>query len=458
MPATSFSTTDPDIYAFVELADVAVGDTVQVKWFNPDGFREQGQNSAYFIQTLVAGNTMRWCTSWLLTATADQASNLQYSPIAGRWAAELVHWPAGSNTNGVLRTVPVDILPAPVCSSYQLHPLAPPLFGHVTVETAHGCLWTPVPKESWIHITNVCRNTLHSGGVCDTRGSGNGYFTYETDPNETKVSRVGQITVANQIFTVTQTPSPGITALYPATGVSGPAVAGGMITIIGYDFCGSEPGVAALNGDWPPILGNIQVRVDNRAPLLLQYAGFNGTSCQVNAQLPWDLPPGNHTALPIYRGFTVGVVAPFTTTLVNPSFYAAPPRYPVLLQIADRGYSIMTSVNPVYPGETLVGYPDGFGQTNPPRIYGAPFLLPAGQFATVSAPVEAWLKSCLASVCSITTAKVLYAIAYPASPAGYQVAVTLPQTTVDPAKQYSLVVRVDGNFAPDLALYLSTKP
>jgi uncharacterized protein (TIGR03437 family) len=139
---------------------------------------------------------------------------------------------------------------------------------------------------------------------------------------------------------------------------------------------------------------------------------------------------------------------------VNPTFFWTP-QYPVLLQIANRGYSIMTAANPVYPGETVVGYADGFGQTDPARSTGYAAPVVPDQYAYVTAPVEAWLKGCLDSDCKLDPATVVYAIAYPGSPAAYQAAFTLPQVTVDAMRQYSLVVRVGGVYASDMALNLA---
>jgi uncharacterized protein (TIGR03437 family) len=143
---------------------------------------------------------------------------------------------------------------------------------------------------------------------------------------------------------------------------------------------------------------------------------------------------------------------------VSPSFYSALPDYPTLLQIADRGYALMTAANPVYPSETVVGYADGFGLTSPPLATGFPPQLPSGQFAYVSAMVEAWLKECLGTDCNYYAATVVYAVAYPQSPAAYQVAFTLPRIAVNVARQYSLLVRVGGKFAPDMMLNLAARP
>jgi hypothetical protein len=62
----------------------------------------------------------------------------------------------------------------------------------------------------------------------------------------------------------------------------------------------------------------------------------------------------------------------------------------------------------------------------------------AGEFAKVTEPVEAWLKACIGTQCTSVPATVVYALAYPASPAAYQLAFAIPEVTVDASTQYSL--------------------
>ncbi len=119
---------------------------------------------------------------------------------------------------------------------------------------------------------------------------------------------------------------------------------------------------------------------------------------------------------------------------------------------------MMTASMPVFPGETVVSYGDGFGQTTPPRVNGLATIMAGGQFPVVAASVEGWLKLCTGVDCTYAPAVVAYAIAYPESPIGYQVAFTLPLIAVESTRQYSLVVRVGGKFAPDLPLNLAARP
>ena len=64
--------------------------------------------------------------------------------------------------------------------------------GSVTVTTTGGCNWVATSNDSWITIT--------SGGS----GTGNGTVTYSITSNTTTSQRVGTITIAGQVYTVTQ--------------------------------------------------------------------------------------------------------------------------------------------------------------------------------------------------------------------------------------------------------------
>ncbi|MFY9310991.1 MAG: BACON domain-containing carbohydrate-binding protein [Bacteroidia bacterium] len=64
--------------------------------------------------------------------------------------------------------------------------------GTVTVTTTGSCNWAATSNDSWITIT--------SGGS----GTGNGTVTYSISSNTTTSQRVGTITIAGQVYTVTQ--------------------------------------------------------------------------------------------------------------------------------------------------------------------------------------------------------------------------------------------------------------
>ncbi len=69
--------------------------------------------------------------------------------------------------------------------------------GTVTITAANGCNWAATSNDSWITVTS------------GASGSGNGTLTYSVSANSNTAQRVGTITIAGQIHTVTQS---GITA------------------------------------------------------------------------------------------------------------------------------------------------------------------------------------------------------------------------------------------------------
>ena len=64
--------------------------------------------------------------------------------------------------------------------------------GTVTVTAASGCAWAATANDSWITVTS------------GNSGSGNGTVTYSVTSNTATSQRVGTITIAGQIHTVTQ--------------------------------------------------------------------------------------------------------------------------------------------------------------------------------------------------------------------------------------------------------------
>ncbi|HEY4506546.1 MAG TPA: hypothetical protein VJH71_00010 [Candidatus Paceibacterota bacterium] len=255
-------------------------------------------------------------------------------------------------------------------------------------------------------------------------------------------------------------PPPRIDSITPATNVAGSVAAGGFMTVLGKDFC-SNQAYTATNTPWPTTLGDAKLIVDAATVLPLHYVGPSGDSknCQINAQLPWETNSGTHTA-------NISVVSPsgkvlvsqpflFESVLIRPTFFSAPPAYPVLLQIYDRGYSLMSDLNPARPGEVLIGYADGFGKTSPPMLTGQASSSQGG-FSEVRASVSAYLNSCVQNqnICNSTPAEVLWAVSYPQSPAGYMIAIRIPDIVIENNKTYYLSIWVDKIAAQDMKLFL----
>jgi uncharacterized protein (TIGR03437 family) len=305
---------------------------------------------------------------------------------------------------------------------------------------------SPVPVTSWCFLT-----PLVSTKEGQSRNLALGDWTAQVRFNGSVAAAVNfEIAVADPLIQWT----------IPATYVQGAIPAGGYMTIGGRGFCTPGSSQLATQTPWPTSLAGTSVLVDGE-PAPLAFVGENSAGCQINAQLPWTAAEGPHEIRVRFEyGSIAGLSEPtiVQAAAITPSFFSAPPQYPVLLQIANRDYVPMTLSNPVYPGEILVGYADGFGQTDPPRVTGYPAQVAAGEFARVTETVEAWLKVCIGTQCTSVPATIVYALAYPASPAAYQLAFTMPEVSVDAAAQYSLVIQVGGKRAPDMPLYMAPRP
>ena len=156
----------------------------------------------------------------------------------------------------------------------------------------------------------------------------------------------------------------------PATGPI-PAIApGSIVSIFGTGFAGATQ--AAVSAPVPTVLLNTVVSFNN-VPAPLFYVSPN----QINAQVPFELPPGNVTvniqspsAPAVQQTITVAPAAPGIFT-VNQT--ANGPG--VILHTAD--FSLVSGTSPAHPGEFVAIFctglgvlksvvPDGFAAPTPP--------------------------------------------------------------------------------------------
>jgi uncharacterized protein (TIGR03437 family) len=179
---------------------------------------------------------------------------------------------------------------------------------------------------------------------------------------------------------------------------------GELFSIFGSRLVNVGTGLNGWAGQTLPIsLNGASVSVAlRRAALLFVAPG------QINAQVPLDTPLGPQTLVVTSpNGATVG----FTVQIAA----AAPAIFfsPLTAVLNNSNYSLVTTANPAKPGDTLLVYCTGLGQTNPAQSTGV-------------------ISSTLAYTASVTAtmggkpATVIYSIASPSFPGLYQVAVTVP--------------------------------
>jgi uncharacterized protein (TIGR03437 family) len=240
--------------------------------------------------------------------------------------------------------------------------------------TPSSATWTASSNAPWITIT--------SGSA----GAGNGTVTYIVAAN-TGPTRSGTITVAGQIFTITQAGTATINSggIVPVCSSSATVQPGSWFSIYGSDFATST---TTWSGDFPTLLGGVSVAVNNR-PAYLWYV----SPTQINAQAPDDsaLGPvsvvvtnGNGTST---STVTLASISPCFSVLGDGKHVAGVIPTPNGTGAYGGGtYDLVGppgafafSTRPVIPGETLLLYGVGFGPTNPP--------VPAGQAFSGAAPM-----------------------------------------------------------------------
>ena len=260
--------------------------------------------------------------------------------------------------------------PPPVCT-YALSALtaAAPASGStgtVGVVAGAGCAWSAQSNVPWISVT------------AGASGSQPGPVTYSVAANPEAAQRTGTLTIAGQLFTVTQAgaaPPPPPTAL-PSIDAGGvvnaadytPAVApGALFSIFGSRLAPGPRSASAV--PLPRALDGVAVEVFDgdktfAAPL------FYVSSNQINAQMPFEVagdtvavrvrtPSGESAAQTVAVHQRCPRV--FTRTLDGKG-------EPILVH-AD--YSLVSAAAPAVPGETLMLFATGLGAVDPTPATGA---------------------------------------------------------------------------------------
>jgi uncharacterized protein (TIGR03437 family) len=188
-------------------------------------------------------------------------------------------------------------------------------------------------------------------------------------------------------------------------------VPGELITIYGKNLARVATDLKGWSGETLPFaLNGVRVTIGGRpAPLL--YVGPG----QINAQMPVDAANGL-----VVVSDSGGTVASYSAVATGnaPSIFFEP--LPAILRNSD--FSLVTPANPARPGDVLVVYATGLGQTTP--------AIPTGR-----APLLGQLAATAAVTASIggLRAPVVYSLASPSFPGVYQVAVTVPTGASGPS-------------------------
>jgi hypothetical protein len=151
---------------------------------------------------------------------------------------------------------------------------------------------------------------------------------------------------------------------------------------------------------------------------------------QVNAQIPFELTPGNQYQLIVSANGALSTPAPLQLTAVEPGIAAYPATGEVIAQHSD--YSLVTEASPAVPGETLMFYLAGLGATDTPVATGAPS--PSSPLAHPTVPLTLTLNGSLVQTAFVGLT--------PTAVGLYQVNFKVPDGT--PSGDLSLVVAQSG--------------
>jgi uncharacterized protein (TIGR03437 family) len=123
-----------------------------------------------------------------------------------------------------------------------------------------------------------------------------------------------------------------------------------------------------------------------------------------------DVPAGSQLVI---VGNPGGVIASYTINVAAnaPAIFFSPS--PAILKNAD--FSLVTPANPAKPGDIILVYCTGLGQTTPPLATG---VAPAAGVLARTTPVTATIGG--------QPATTIYSIASPGFPGLYQLAITVP--------------------------------
>ncbi|MEJ7605384.1 MAG: IPT/TIG domain-containing protein [Bryobacteraceae bacterium] len=155
-----------------------------------------------------------------------------------------------------------------------------------------------------------------------------------------------------------QTPAPAVRSISSGVGSTNSMVAlGGIITISGTNLAPSSMNLGAFMGQTLPMtLGGVQVSIGGRmAPI------FMVSPTMIVAQVPFEVDLGPRP-VQVTNGTLTG--APFTVNVdaTAPALFSDGSGG-IVVKAAD--YSLVGAANPALPGEELLLYATGLGQTSP---------------------------------------------------------------------------------------------
>jgi uncharacterized protein (TIGR03437 family) len=267
----------------------------------------------------------------------------------------------------------------------------------VTTDTGNGNIFRFVTVSNAAGVNTL--NTIVSNPE-------NAYINLHTTvfPNGAVRSQLAPATTAAPLIgAVTSNPDTNTTKLAP----------GSIFTIFGSNlakFTSDLSGFSQLTG-LPTSLNGVSITVGGKAAPIYFISPF-----QINAQVPIDVPTGTQ---PVVVTDSNGASTAFTVVIADqqPALYfdQGSGRAAIL---KNSDFSLVTTTNRVNPGDIILLYSTGLGQTTPPLTTGN--VQPGdGTTFNFTSPVTVTIGG--------KTAQVIYSIASPGFAGLYQTAVVVPQ-------------------------------
>jgi uncharacterized protein (TIGR03437 family) len=227
-----------------------------------------------------------------------------------------------------------------------------------------------------------------------------------------------------------------------------PLSPGGYVTIYGSNLATAPMTASTL--PLPSQLNGTQVLLAGR-----QLALRSESNGQINAIIPYDVPPNATHQMIVQRGTAASVPEPVTIAAAQPAIFtqdgSGQGAAIVVDTQADGTQFLVTPDNPASAGDTLVIYCSGLGPVDPP-IAAGDVVPPDSSGSQTTSPVTVTIGGVQATVQFAGIAP--FTLVGPDSLdfAGlYQVSVTLPDG-VAPAPDTPLVVTVAGQDSPPVTI------
>lgn len=200
--------------------------------------------------------------------------------------------------------------------------------------------------------------------------------------------------VNNRIRLVSGNLSDGLPSLTANSTVNGASLAniiapGSIVTIFGAEFAGS--GEVVPGAPLPTVLGGTSVTFNGIAVPL-----FYVSNRQINAQAPFDLPPGTIVSVQVRRGNFMSAVRPVNVASVSPGIFIVDQASGAGAVLHSSDFSLVSNESPARAGELLFVYCTGLGavkttvnagDSTPSDPPAETVYAPAVSIAGLSAPV-----------------------------------------------------------------------